>query len=274
MPLWVRTRAPLSPIPATDSTSSEPASASASARGSSAVAMMSRSLTDSAQRRAEPASSTWCEVGWSRSSASSGSAIAQRAVEHEAARRAAAGLGGRGRARDRLEEVLLRSGAEPSQVADPLLSGGALQRLQRVDPELLVEAAGALGPQARQARHLQQAGRELRPQSGGLRDVTGLDERDQLRLQRRADAGQLGDAALARERGDRDGGVARDLGGVAVGDDAVDDRAVQLVEVAQLVEGGGDLAVGGVGHGENLASGPLGVRSWAEKLPSRAHYTL
>src|SRR3712207_8802624 len=37
-------------------------------------------------------------------------------------------------------------------------------------------------------------------------------------------------------------------GPVAVGEHAVDDRAVELVEVAQLVEVGGDRSVGQVGH--------------------------
>ena len=59
---------------------------------------------------------------------------------------------------------------------------------------------------------------------------------------------QLGRAALARERRHRDGRVADRLGGVAVGDDAVDARAVELVQVAKLVERGGDLGVGRFRH--------------------------
>ena len=54
---------------------------------------------------------------------------------------------------------------------------------------------------------------------------------------------------LARERGDRHRRVAHRAGGVAVGDHAVLDGAVELVEVRQLLEGGGDLGVGQVGHG-------------------------
>ena len=49
-------------------------------------------------------------------------------------------------------------------------------------------------------------------------------------------------------RDDRDRGLAHGLGGVAVGDHAVGHRAVELVEVAELVEGGGDLGVRRVGH--------------------------
>ena len=53
---------------------------------------------------------------------------------------------------------------------------------------------------------------------------------------------------VAGERGDGHGGVAHGARGVAVGDHAVLDRAVELVEVRQLLEGGGDLGVGEVGH--------------------------
>jgi hypothetical protein len=60
---------------------------------------------------------------------------------------------------------------------------------------------------------------------------------------------QLGHPSLARERHDGDRRVADRLGRRVVGDDAVGDRAVELVEVAELVERGGDLGVGQVGHG-------------------------
>ena len=61
------------------------------------------------------------------------------------------------------------------------------------------------------------------------------------------------------QRRDRDRRLAHGLGRVAVGDDAVDDRPVELVEVAELVERGGDLGVRGVGHGfrvRGLMPGP------------------
>ena len=57
--------------------------------------------------------------------------------------------------------------------------------------------------------------------------------------------------ALAGELGDGHGRVAHRARRVAVGDDAVLDRAVELVEVPQLLEGGGDLGVGQVGHGRH-----------------------
>ena len=53
----------------------------------------------------------------------------------------------------------------------------------------------------------------------------------------------------AGQLGDRDRALADRLGGGAVGEHAVFDRAVELVEDAQLFQRGGDL---GVGHGSNL----------------------
>ena len=68
MPAWVITRAPASPAAcSTDSTSGSSPSAAASAAGSLAVAMMSRSLTESAWRRSEPATSTCSALGCERS---------------------------------------------------------------------------------------------------------------------------------------------------------------------------------------------------------------
>ena len=92
------------------------------------------------------------------------------------------------------------------------------------------------------------------------RDVAGLVERVDLLLERLADAVDLGHPALARQRGDRHGGLAHGLGRRAVGDHAVGDGAVELVEVAELVEGGGDLGVGEVGHAGPLAYGAARAR--------------
>ena len=75
MPVWVVTRAPASPADWTDSTISISPSVLASAAGSEAVAMMSRSLTESALRRSEPATSTRSDAGCARSAPTICSAI-------------------------------------------------------------------------------------------------------------------------------------------------------------------------------------------------------
>ena len=109
--------------------------------------------------------------------------------------------------------------------------------------------ARALGPEAGQLHHRDQPRRDAGAQLLRGGDVARLVQRLELLLERLADARQLGDPSLAGEADDGHGGVADGLGGVAVGDHAVGDRAVELVEIAELVEGGGDLGVGEVGHG-------------------------
>ena len=78
-------------------------------------------------------------------------------------------------------------------------------------------------------------------------------------------------ATLARERRHRHGRVAHGLGAAAVGEHAVDDRAVELVQVAELLERFGDRVVG------QLASGPLHQRTdpWMPiaRRPKRAAST-
>ena len=66
--------------------------------------------------------------------------------------------------------------------------GGRAQRIERVDPELVVEPARALGPEARQVHDRDQPARELVAQLLGGRDVAGLVEREELLLERLADA--------------------------------------------------------------------------------------
>jgi hypothetical protein len=106
-----------------------------------------------------------------------------------------------------------------------------------------VQQAGALGAEAGQVCDRDQARRELGPQPLRSGDRAGVDEREDLLLQRLADARQLGCTALAGERGDRHGRRAHGLGGGPIGDDAVDDRAVELVQVAELLQCVGDRSV-------------------------------
>jgi hypothetical protein len=123
-----------------------------------------------------------------------------------------------------------------------------LQRVERVDSQLVEQLAGALGPEPGEARHRDEARRELRPELRDRRYLAGLDERHELLLERLPDPGDLRHGARARPRGDGRRGVAHGLCRVAVRSDAMDDRAVQFVEIAQLVEDGGNLGVRRVGH--------------------------
>ena len=202
---------------------------------------MSRSLTASALRRSDPAASTSCAPGRGAQRVDELLGDRLRARQQPARLRRPVVPGG-----ERLEQLLLRLGAEPAQAAQLLRLGRGAELVERVDPELVVEPAGALGTEPGQVHHRDHAARELRAQLDRLRHVAGVDQRLELGLQRLADAGQLGDLAVARELLDGDRRLAHGLGGGAVGEDAVGDGPVELVEVGELLEGGGDL---GVRHG-------------------------
>ena len=136
---------------------------------------------------------------------------------------------------ERREHAFLELRAESLHGPQPLRQRRLAQLLGRVDPELGEQQPRALGPQARQSRDRDQARRELRahPLRRGRR--AGVEQRDDLLLERRADPRQLGRAAGAGQRGDRDGRLAHRLRRVAVGEHAVDDRPVELVQVAELL---------------------------------------
>ena len=189
-PVCVRPRAAFSFGADADSMRSSSPSARTSAPGSDAVAMMSRSLTESAWRRAEPASSTRSAAGCARSASTICSPIVQRAVQQHALRRALADPGV-----DRRQHRRLELRPEALDVAQRVALGGRAQRRQRVDPELGEELARALGPEARQARHLEQAGRVLRAQLLGGGDRPGVEQGDELLLERLADPRQRGHAS-------------------------------------------------------------------------------
>ena len=73
---------------------------------------------------------------------------------------------------ERRDQRLLGLRAEPLQLPDLAGARGRAQRFQRVDAELLVQPAGALGPEALELRHRHEPRRELRPQLlGGRRAI-------------------------------------------------------------------------------------------------------
>src|SRR4029079_5434413 len=83
-------------------------------------------------------------------------------------------------------------------------------------------------------------------------DLALVEERDDLLLDRVADALQLGRAAGQRELPDRRGAVGDRPGRVLVGEDPEAVGAIELVEGAELAERCGDL---GVAHAPNLVCG-------------------
>ncbi len=243
-PVCVRTRTPASPGAWAVSTSSSSASARASAPGSVAVAITSRSLTLSVIRRAEPASSTRSAAGCVAQRGDELLAHRERPVEHHAA----AGLA-------RTGQRSAPPGCSPRPWGRiPSASGSVAHR-----PPPAVRSSESIPSSSnrRRARLGPSPGRRVISTSPGgnfARSFVAagispsVGQGDDLLLDRRADARQLRGAAVPGQCGDRHGCVAHRLGGVAVGHDAVDDGAVELVQVAELVERGGDLSVGRIGH--------------------------
>ena len=239
MPLWVCARRPLSlGLPAA-ATSAWPARNSASSFGSSAVAMMSMSLLVSAQRRTEPATSTRCAPGCSRRAAASSSAIG-RTVE---SRRRPGPSPGSADALERGEHVHLGFRPEAFDVADLLLFRRFLQVLERGDLQFLPEQARGFRPDPGDPRHLDQGRREFRFQLRRGGDFAGVEQGVDLFGERLADAGDLGRAPGPRQLLDRDRAFADRLGGGRVGEDAVADRAVKLVQDPEFLQRGGDVSV-------------------------------
>ena len=105
--------------------------------GRSAVAMMSRSLTESARRRSEPATSTRSLAGCSRSAASDllGDRDRRESTTRGAGPPAASCVG------ERLLELLLDLEPEARRSSDLPASTRRAQRVERVDAELVVELA-------------------------------------------------------------------------------------------------------------------------------------
>ena len=235
-PVCVRARAPrCSPAPDALSTTSSSPSAGEQRRRVVGGRDDVEVLDQSARRRAEPASSTRIGRPGARAAPSTiALADLERLVRAARAARGALGDAGVERREHRLLELRRRS---PCTSRSCWPSAAAAQRVERVDAELVEQLARALGPEARAgaSSSTSPAGNFARSFSAaGIVPVSSsaLD----LLLERLADPGQLGDRPSRVERGDRRGRLADGLRRVAVGDDAVDDRAVELVEVAELVE--------------------------------------
>ena len=208
---------------------------------------MSMSLHGVGQRRAEPATSARCD----RRDARAGRRRAARPTSSATGSsdaRARRPLGVRARApRGRSPRPWARSPSGP-RIRCPRPPRRAARRASRCRAPRSRRRA-RLGPRPGEPRHLDHAGGELRPQllRGGDRRRSPAARRSSPRASRRR-PGARSPGPRAPSRATELGRLADRLRRVAVGDDAVDDRAVELVEVAELVERGREVAVRGVRH--------------------------
>ena len=199
--------------------------------------MMSRSLTESARRRAEPASSTRAAAGCSRRLATIRSPMSSALVSR------IRGAGASAIPASSAASSSSNFAPKPRSAAQLAAPRRGPQRVQRVDAQLVEQPPRALGPQPRQVRQVDQARRVLGAEllAGGM--SPGLQQRAIF-------SSSVLPIPAARSRGPRAPArrptrrLADGLGGVAVRDHAVDDRAVELVEVGQLVESAAIVALG------------------------------
>ena len=205
------------------------------------------SLQVSAQRRAEPATSTRLAAGCSRSAAASSSAIG-RTFESSSAARALARLA---EALERGEHVLLDLRPEPLQRRGSCCASAAsLRSSSDGDSELVVEPAGGFRAQPRAPGSPRSASAGNFAFSFAAAGISPVSSRASIFSASVLPTPGISVALPAGgQLGDRDRALADRLGGVAVGEHPVFDRAVELVEDSQLVQRGGDL---GVGHGCKL----------------------
>ena len=234
-------RAPASPAEPACAASGCSVSAAASAAGSLAVAIRSMSLQVSVIRRAEPATATASQAGCSRSAVGELLGDRQHLRQQHPTRRALLA-----EPVERREHALLELRAQPLDRAHALLLGGRPQVVEAGDPELVVEPARGLRADTRQPRDLHERRRELRLQLGRGGDLAGVEQGDDLSLERGADPRQLGHPAGAGQLLDRDRALLDHPRRLAVGEHPVADRAVELVQGGELGHRGGDL---GVAHG-------------------------
>jgi hypothetical protein len=216
---------------------------------------MSMSLTLSACRRAEPASCMCaCRGPRSRQAATSASPISIAAA-------AGARAGPRARAGVRRRAPPARSprasGRGPRTVRRRCASAASRSFASESMPSSECSSRARLGPRpGRRVIAIRPAGNFARSFSAaGIVPVSRARGSSPAACCRSRAARS---PAGARERGDRHGRLAHGLRGGPVGEHAVHDRAVELVQVAQFLQGVGDRGVGRVGHG-TLSVGPAGA---------------
>ena len=193
-----------------------------------------------------------------------------RVVQQQA--RAARGEPGHG-----AEDVLLRACRKPFEPPQGPALGGGPQRVDRVDPQLLVQLLDGPRPHPRDLQDLEQPTRHLGAHLVVVGQLPGGRQLGQLRAERGAGARDLWRVAGDEEVCDVIGPALNGVGHAAIGDRFVDDFAGDLEHVGDLVEDAGHLRVaddGGIGardgawtrhgrHSTGMKIGPTPGQGWA-----------
>jgi hypothetical protein len=161
---------------------------------------------------------------------------------------------GRGLARQLRREAGLGRGAEPGDLAHPPVRERGGEVVDARDPERLPQGDRPLGPDALEAGDRREADRHPVAELGQRRDVAGLDQLDDLGLERGADVRQLDGAPRHRHLRHRVGGRDDARRGPPIGQHPVPDGPVELEQIADQAEAVGDLAIGrqAIGHRRSL----------------------
>ena len=146
---------------------------------------------------------------------------------------------------ERLQDLLLAARAHPGQVAQPALLGGALQAVERGDPELRPDPRSRLRADAGEPQELDDTGGHEAAPLGERVHLAVLHDLDDLVLDRLADPGELLCAPVERELGNRQRRLPDPAGGAAVCDDLERLLLEDLGEVGEELELIRELAVAG-----------------------------
>ena len=144
---------------------------------------------------------------------------------------------------DALEDQLLGALRETLQAANPAALGRHPELLDRLYPEVAVDQSNGLRPDAGQPKHLEEAGRELGEQLVAVLRAAGRGQLVELVGDRLADARNDRRLALAVCARDLDRGSPDGVRGAVVGHGLVHQLALDLEQVADVVEHLRELAV-------------------------------
>ena len=174
-------------------------------------------------------------------------------------------LGPRLQLGDPLEDPLLRSGADALQATQVAGLGGAAQVVERLDAQRVVNHADRPGADARDPQQLHEAGRNLRAEPVMEGHVAGRGELGDLVADRLPHPGDRAPVTGPVRRRDVERGTRDRVRGAMVGNGLEHDLALDLEDVADLVEDAGQVAVG-EGHipmvGRSYAAT---TRSWDQR---------